>query len=62
MDETIADSAEGAKQLIIDNSLPSDTQTVDVPRCFDGLWSTRGWVARKGTVAAIAENTSQVII
>ena len=61
MDETLADSAERAKQLIIDNSLPSDTQIVDVPTCFDRSWSRRGWVARKGVVPAIAENTSQVI-
>ena len=61
MDETLADSAERAKQLIIDNSLPSDTQTADVPTCFDGSWSMHGWVAQKGLVAAIAENTSQVI-
>ena len=61
MDETLVDSVERAKQLIIDNSLPSDTQIVDVPTCFDESWSMRGWVARKGVVAAIAENTSQVI-
>ena len=61
MDETLADSAERAKQLIIDNSLPSDTQVVDAPTCFDGSWSMRGWVVRRGAVAAIAENTSQVI-
>ena len=61
MHETLADSVERAKQLIIDNSLPSDTQIVEIPTCFDGSWSTRGWVARKGVVAAIGENTSQVI-
>ena len=61
IDETLANSAERAKQLIIDNSLPSDTQIVDVPTCFDRSWSRRGWVARKGVVPAIAENTSQVI-
>ena len=61
MHETLVDSVERAKQLIIDNSLPSDTQIADVPTCFDGSWSTREWVVRKGDVAAIAENTSQVI-
>ena len=45
MDETLADSAERSKQLIIDNSLPSDTQIVDVPKCFDESWSMHGWVA-----------------
>ena len=45
MDETLADTAERAKQLIIDISLPSDTQIVDIPACFDRSWSTRGWVA-----------------
>ena len=59
--ETLADSAERAKQLIIDNSLPSDTWIVDVPTCLDGSWSSRGWVAQKGVVAAIVENTSQAI-
>ena len=61
MDETLVDSVERAKQLIIDNSLPSDTKIVDVPTCFDGSWSMRGWVVWKGVVAAIVENTSQVI-
>ena len=41
--------------------MDSDTSIVDVPTCFDGSWSTRGWVAKKGIVAAIAENTGQVI-
>ena len=45
MDETLADSAERSKQLIIDNSLPSDTQIVDVPTCFHESWSMHGWVA-----------------
>ena len=61
MDETLADSAERTKQHIIDNSLHSDTQIVDVSTCFDGSWSTRGRVAKKGVVSVIAENTSQVI-
>ena len=61
MDEILADSAERAKQFIIDNSLHSDAQIIDVPTCFDGSWSLHGWVAWKGVVAAIAENTSQVI-
>ena len=56
MDETLADSAERAKKLII--SLPSDTQIIDVPTCFNVSWNTCGWVVRKGNVAAIAENTS----
>ena len=60
MDETLADSTERAKQLIINNSLPSDTQ-IDVPTCFNGSWSTRVWVARKGVVAAITGNIFQVI-
>ena len=55
MDET---SAERAKELIIDKSLPSDTQIIDVPTCFNVSWNTRGWVVRKGNAAAIAENTS----
>ena len=58
MDETLADSAERAKELIIDKSLPSDTQIIDVPTCFNVSWNTRGWVVRKGNAAAIAENTS----
>ena len=41
--------------------MPSDTQIVDVRTCFDRSWSSRRWVTRKGVVAAIAENTSQVI-
>ena len=57
MNQTLTDSAERAKQLIIENSLPSETQIVDVPTCFDGSWSTPGWVAQKGAVAAIAENS-----
>ena len=61
MDETLAGTAERAKQLIIDISLPSDTQIVDIPTCFDRPWSTRGWVAQKVVVAPIAENTPQVI-
>ena len=61
MDETLVDSTERAKQLIIDISLPSDTQIVDVPTCFDGSWSMHGWVVRKEIVAVIAKNTSQVI-
>ena len=44
MDETLVDSTERTKQLIIDISLPSDTQIVDVPACFDGSWSMHGWV------------------
>ena len=58
MDETLADSAERAKELIIDKSLPSDTQIIDVPACFNVSWNTRGWVVRKKNAAAIAENTS----
>ena len=57
MNETLADLAERAKQLIIDNSLPSDTQILDVPTCFDGPCSSRGWLAQKGVAAAITENT-----
>ena len=41
--------------------MPSDTLIVDVLTCFDGSWSTRVSVARKGAVAAIAENISQII-
>lgn len=62
MTENLKDSASRAKKLLIqDYSLPTETNVVDLPTCFDGSWSTRGWVARKGIVAAIAENTSQVI-
>lgn len=61
MNETLADLPERAKQLVIDNSLPSDSQILDVPTCFDGPCSSRGWVAQKGVAAAITENTSQVI-
>ena len=60
--ENLTNSADRTKKLQIkDNNLPADTKIVDLPTCFDGSWSTRGWVARKGIVAAIAENTSQVI-
>ena len=61
MNETLTDSAERAKQLIMGNSLPPDTQNLDVPACFDGSQSTRGWVPRKGVTAAVAENTSHII-
>ena len=61
MNQTLADSAEKPKQLIIDNKLPWDTQIADVPTCSDGSWSTWVLVAWKRVVTAIAENTSQVI-
>ena len=61
MNETLTDSAERGKQLIMGNSLPPDTQNLDVPACFDGSWSTRGLVPRKGVIAAVAENTSHII-
>ena len=62
MRENVAAAAKRAKKIFIEeNSLSKDTQIVDLPTCFDGSWSTRGWVARKGIVAAIAENSSQVI-
>ena len=34
---------------------------VDIATCFDGSWSSRGWTARDGIVAAVAEGTSQVV-
>ena len=51
-----------AKQLIItDSELDPNTEVIDVPTCFDGSWSSRGWVAKSGIAAAIAQNTSQVV-
>ena len=34
---------------------------VEIPTSFDASWSSRGWTARDGVVAAIAEETSQVL-
>ena len=51
-----------AKQLIIkDSELDPNTEVIDVPTCFDGSWMARGWVAKRGIAAAIAQNTSQVV-
>ena len=34
---------------------------IETPTSFDASWSSRGWTARDGVVAAIAEETSQVL-
>ena len=37
------------------------TTNVEIPTSFDASWSSRGWTARDGLVAAIAEETAQVL-
>jgi hypothetical protein len=36
-------------------------KTVDVGASFDCAWSSRGWSARDGVVAAISEDTGRVL-
>ena len=62
-EENLNMAAARAKSLVIKSTglEVSDSDIVDVPTCFDGSWSSRGWTANKGIVSAIGESTSQVL-
>ena len=60
-DNSLSTAGKNARKIAVEGSDLEPNQAVDIPTCFDGSWSSRGWTARDGIASAIAESTGQVL-